>query len=133
MGFRCIFVDMVASTPAVSPAASTLPQTMKTYNLDVSDDEYILVLADVMVNTVAGAAAQTVNLLTNIGAQTQTIPMKTLNQTNAIQYGVQFAAVSRNGDTVTIQIAGGLTPDANTTIQTTSVLICGMSGTRSGT
>jgi len=106
---------------------------MKTYPLDVTDDEYILVIGDVMVYTVSGATAQTINLITNIGAQTFTIPMKTLNQTNNTQYGIQFGAVSRSGDTITVQIQGGLTADPNTTIQVTSMLIAGMSGTRSGT
>jgi len=128
---------------AVSPSNNTLtaPQTIKTFTLDVSDDEYITVSAEFLIQSFAATniVAQAVPLVLNIGATNTTVnarvPASATNTagTQAQVVPLWLTATSRNGDTVTAQLGVAGAIDAGTTVNVIGFKVAAESGTRAGT
>ena len=134
MGFRLINPDMTAGT-GVHPAASTLPQTIKTFTLNASDDEYIGIIATIdIVGGGSAPTAQALPIILNIGANSFT-DYWWMTTTTSTKYCMTLfiLAESRAGDTCTVQLGGGLTGDANTTVNCSNWAIFAASGTQQGT
>jgi hypothetical protein len=137
MGFRTIFNDVTAGT-AVNPAVSTIPQVIKTFNLDVTDDELIAITALVRVTVGSGAAstAQTINLIVTVGSNTYSVPYavtSTIANASDDYVTIVFPCVSRAGDTVNVQLGGGNTADTHTVVNVLGFFIQAWSGGRGGT
>jgi hypothetical protein len=136
MGYRIIFVDMAAGS-AVSPAASTIPQVIKPWTLNVTDDEYVTVTATfAVITTGGGSVLQDLPLFITIGTNTFTVFVRPMVPTNVIlksAHTITFTAVSRAGDQVNVGLTGGLTADANTSVNVIAFKIAAESGTQQGT
>lgn len=130
MGFRTIWNDVTAGT-AVNPATSTIPQVIKTFNLDVTDDELINVTALFRVLS-AAATSQTINLVIVVGPNTYSLPFKYI-ATGDAYICATFPCVSRAGDTVNVQLGGGATADAAASVNVYGFFIQAWSGGKGGT
>jgi len=131
---------------AVNPSSNTLtaPQTIKTYPLDVTDDEYVTVQAEFYISQFVGSPAllQAIPLVLNIGANTTTVnvrvPVPSGTATNALGnqqmvVPLWLTAVSRGGDIVTAQLGVAAAGDTGTYVNVIGFKIVAESGTRSGT
>jgi hypothetical protein len=141
MGYRIIYVDMTTGT-AVNPSSNTLtaPQTIKSWQLDASDDEYITVFAEFSIQQFASTniVIQAIPLILNIGANTYQVnvsPATTATNVGAtrIIQPLWFTAVSRAGDLVTAQLGVAGSSDSGTYVNVTGFKIVAESGTRQGT
>lgn len=133
MGFRVIQVDTTAGT-AVNPATSTLPQVIKTYPLSASDDEWISVYALFQVVSTSSGVANNLPLQIVVGSNTFSITAVSVNTTaNTNYYPVLFKCVSRAGDTINVQLGGGLTADTHTTVNVLAFYVNAESGIAGGT
>lgn len=134
MGFRTIWNDVTAGT-AVNPATSTIPQVIKTFNLDVTDDELIAVIATFTITNSATPTAQSINLQIIVGPNTYSVPFAQkaiVNPTSIIT--IMFPCVSRAGDTVNVQLGGGAgAGDASTSVNVVGFYIQAWSGGKGGT
>lgn len=132
-------------TFGVKPVSSTLtsPQTIKTYTLDVSDDEYITVFAEFFIQTGTASATnfviQDIPLILNIGATSKTLNVRfpftatNIGGINRMVVPITLTAVSRGGDTVTAQLGASNADDNGTFVNVTAFKIVAESGTRQGT
>lgn len=133
MGFRVIQVDSSAGT-AVNPAASTLPQVIKTYPLSQTDDEWISVYALFTITTTSSALANNIPLQIVVGPNTYSVTYTTVNTTAGTGFApLFFKVISRAGDTINVQIGGGLTADTHASINVVAFYVSAESGYPGGT
>jgi hypothetical protein len=119
---------------AVNPSTAAATQNIKTFPLDVTDDEYVTVQVEFYVSTTTSSAIQDLPLILQIGANTMTVNVRPFAGAAAllskVPYNLWLTAVSRSGDTVNVGLAQCGSAEAFTSV---NVKVVAESGTRSGT